>query len=143
MLLIFVLARISHQAASDTDTTLVIKREVEMIKNTECYSRVAITVQAGLRVRKLALHSNRSYGYAFRSRAALSNTSPPVSLGGEMITQKFGSTKDFTKEWNNRVYFRLSKMLCGFKDQVRARPSGETGGLHPAPAPVILVRNAG
>ena len=28
-------------------------------------------------------------------------------------------------------------------DQVRARPSGETGGLHPAPAPVILVRNAG
>jgi len=27
------------------------------------------------------------------------------------------------------VYFRLSKMLCGFKDQVRARPSGETYGL--------------
>jgi hypothetical protein len=52
-------------------------------------------------------------------------------------------TKDFAKEWNNRVYFRLSKMLCGFKDQVRARPSGETGGLHPAPDPVILVRNAG
>ena len=105
-----------------------------MIKNTACYSRVPITVQAGLRVRKLALHSNRSYGYAFRSRAALSNTSPPVSPGGEMITQRFGSTKDFAKKWNNRVYFRLSKMLCGFKDQVRARPSGETGGLHPAPA---------
>jgi len=33
-----------------------------------------IAVQAGLRVRKLALHSNRSYCYAFRSRAALSNT---------------------------------------------------------------------
>jgi len=73
-----------------------------------------ITVQAGLRVRKLALHSNRSYGYAFRSRAALTNTGPPVLPGGEMITPGFGSTKDFAKEWNNRVYFRLSKMLCGF-----------------------------
>ena len=47
-----------------------------MIKNTACYSRVPITVQAGLHVRKLALHSNRSYGYAFRSRAALTNTNP-------------------------------------------------------------------
>jgi hypothetical protein len=42
-----------------------------------------ITVQAGLRVRKLALHSNRGYGYAFRSRAAHTNTNPapaPVIL---------------------------------------------------------------
>ena len=42
-----------------------------------------ITVQAGLRVRKLALHSNRSYCYAFRSRAALTDTNPapaPVIL---------------------------------------------------------------
>ena len=114
-----------------------------MIKHTLCFSMEPITVQAGLRARKLALHSNRSYGYAFRSRAALTNTSPPVSPGGEMITQRFGFTKDFAKEWNNRVYFRLSKMFCGFKDQVRARPSGEAGGLHPAPAPVILMRNAG
>jgi GrxC family glutaredoxin len=77
------LARISHQAASDTDKTLVIKRDIETIKNTECYSSLPITVQAGLRVRKLALHSNRSYGYAFRSRAALTNTNPapaPVIL---------------------------------------------------------------
>ena len=36
-----------------------------MLKNTVCYSIMPITVQAGLRVRKLALHSNRSYGYAF------------------------------------------------------------------------------
>ena len=87
--------------------------------------------------------------------------------GGEMIAPRFGLmkyipvfhpfgvalrsksvpdglvTKDFAKERNNLVYFRLSKMLCGFKDQVRARPSGETGGLRPAPAPLILVRNAG
>ena len=28
-------------------------------------------------------------------------------------------------EWNNSVYFRLSKILCGFKDQVRTRSSGE------------------
>ena len=114
-----------------------------MVKNTACCSSMPITVQAGFRVRKLALHSNRSYGYAFRYRAALTNTSLPVSLGGEMITPRFESTKDFAKEWNNLAYFRLSKMLCGFKDQVRARPSGETGGLRPAPAPVILVRNAG
>ena len=138
-----------------------------MIKNTGFYSSMPITAQAGLRLRKLALHSNRSYGYAFRSRAALTNTGPPVLPGGEMITQRFGLmkyipvfhpsgvalrsksvpdgfvTKDYAKEWNNRVYFRLSKMLCGFKDQVRARPPGETGGLCPAPAPVILVRNAG
>ena len=114
-----------------------------MIANTVCFSSMPITVQAGLRVRKLALHSNRSYGYAFPSRAALTNTSPPVLPADEMIAPRFGSTKDFAKEWNNRVYCRLSKMLCGSKDQARARPSGETGGLTPAPAPVILVRNAG
>ena len=102
-----------------------------------------ITVQASLRVRKLALHSNRSYDYAFRSRAALTNTSPPVLPGDEMITPRFEFTKDFAKEWNNLVYFRLSKIICGFKDQVSARSSGETCGLHPAPAPVILVRHAG
>ena len=126
-----------------------------------------ITVQAGLHIRKLALHSNRSYCYASRSRAVPTNTSPPVSPWGETITPRFGLmkyipvfhpfgvalrsksvpdgfvTKDFAKEWNNLVYFRLSKMFYGFKDQVRARPSGETGGLLPAPAPVTLVRNAG
>ena len=100
-----------------------------------------VTVQAGLRVRKLALHSNRSYGYAFRSRAALTNTSPPVSPGGEMITQKFGLmkyipvfhpsgvalrsksvpdgfvTKDFTKKWDNSVSSRLGKIFCGFNNR--------------------------
>jgi hypothetical protein len=114
-----------------------------MVKNTACYSSVLITDQAGLRVRKLALHSNRSYCYAFRSTAALSNTSPHVLPGGEMITPRFGFTEHFAKKWNNLVYFRLSKMFCGFKDQVRARPSGERCGLRPAPAPVILMRNAG
>jgi hypothetical protein len=47
-----------------------------IVENTVCYSSLPITVQAGVRVRKLALHSNRSYGYAFRSRAALVNTNP-------------------------------------------------------------------
>jgi hypothetical protein len=42
--------------------------KIWMIKNTECYSSMPVTVQASLRVRKLALHSNRSYCYAFRSR---------------------------------------------------------------------------
>jgi hypothetical protein len=65
-----------------------------------------------------------------------------VALRSKSVPDGF-VTKDFTKKWNNSVYSRLSKILCGFKDQVRARPSGETGGLTPAPAPVILVRNAG
>ena len=62
------------------------------------------------------------------------DTSPHVSSGGEMITPRFEFTKDFAKEWNNPVYCRPSKMLCGFKDQVRGRPSGERCGLRPAPA---------
>ena len=77
------LARISHQAAWNTDETLALRSKVGMIKNTMCYLSMPITVQASLRVRKLALHSNRSYGYTFRSRAALTNTSPapaPVIL---------------------------------------------------------------
>ena len=114
-----------------------------MIRNTVCESSKPITVQAGLRVRQLALHSNRSYGYTFRSRAALTNTSPHVSPGGEMITPRFGCRKDFAMEWNNFVYSRLSKIHSALKDPVRTRPSGEIGGLSPAPAPVILMRNAG
>ena len=77
------LARISHQATQETDKTLVFWSKVLIVENTVCYSSMPITVQAGLRVRKLALHSNRSYCYAFRSRAALTNTNPapaPVIL---------------------------------------------------------------
>ena len=77
------LARISHQPAQETDKTLAFWRKARMFKNTASYSSAPITVQAGLRICKLALHSNRSYGYAFRSRAALSNTNPapaPVIL---------------------------------------------------------------
>jgi len=46
-----------------------------------------------------------------------------------MITQRFGFRKEFTKKWNNSVYSRLSKILCEFKEQVRARPSGEKCGI--------------
>jgi hypothetical protein len=73
---VFTLARISHQAAWNTDKALVLLSKTWMIKSSECYSGMPITVQASLRVRKLALHSNRSYCYAFRSRAALTNTNP-------------------------------------------------------------------
>jgi hypothetical protein len=38
-------------------------------------------------------------------------------------------TRNFAKERNNSVYFRLSNIFCGFKDQARARPSGEKYGL--------------
>jgi len=47
-----------------------------------------------------------------------------VALRSKSVPDGF-VTKDFTKKWNYRVYFRLSKIFCGFKDQVRARPSGE------------------
>ena len=136
-----------------------------MIKNTVCYSNRPITVQAGLRFHEIVGCAVRTvnpqcaglfrcarrtlrrlrpgYCYAFRSRAALMNASPHVLPGSEMITRRFEFTKYFAKEWNKLVYFRLSKMRCGSKDQVRARPSGEACGLRPAPAPVILVRNAG
>ncbi len=77
------LARISHQAAQQTDLALAIWSKARMTQNTVCHSSLPITVQAGLRVRKLALRSNRSYCYAFRSRATLTNTNPapaPVIL---------------------------------------------------------------
>jgi len=51
-----------------------------------------------------------------------------VALRSKSVPDGF-VTKDFTKKWNNSVYSRLSKMLCGFKDQVRACPSGEKCGL--------------
>ena len=77
------LARISHQARQDIDKILAFWSKVRIVKNTACYSSMTITLHAGLRVRKLALHSNCSYCYAFRSRAALTNTNPapaPVIL---------------------------------------------------------------
>jgi hypothetical protein len=77
------LDRNSHQAAQDTYKTRIFWSKVSIVENTVCYSSLPVTVQAGVRVRKLALHSNRSYGYAFRSRAALVNTTPapaPVIL---------------------------------------------------------------
>ena len=51
-----------------------------------------------------------------------------VALRSKSVPDGF-VTKDFTMEWNNSVYSRLSKILCEFKDQVRARPSGEKCGL--------------
>jgi hypothetical protein len=87
------LAHISHQAAYKSDKTLVHWSKAPMFRNTVCFSCIPITVQAGLHIRKLAIHSNRSYCYAFRSRAALTNTSPHVSSGGEIITPRFGLMK--------------------------------------------------
>jgi len=52
------------------------RENTRTIENKKCFSSLPITVQASLRVRKLALHSNRINGYAFRSRAALTNTNP-------------------------------------------------------------------
>ncbi len=46
-----------------------------------------------------------------------------------IIAQGFGFTRDFLKERNNSAYFRLKKIPCGFKEQVRARHPGEKCGL--------------
>ena len=46
-----------------------------------------------------------------------------------IIAQGFGFTRDFLKERNNRAYFRLKKIPCGFKEQARARHPGEICGL--------------
>ncbi len=46
-----------------------------------------------------------------------------------MIAPGFGFTRDFVKERNNNVYFRLNKIPCGFKEQARARQAGEKSGL--------------
>jgi hypothetical protein len=61
-------ARISHQAASNTDNALAHWCRARKIKDTVCSSSEPITVQAGLRVRKLALHSNsvRDFWLNFR-----------------------------------------------------------------------------
>ncbi len=46
-----------------------------------------------------------------------------------MIAQDFGFTGNFLKERNNSAYFRLKKIPCGFKEQARARHTGEKCGL--------------
>ena len=51
-----------------------------------------------------------------------------VALRSKSVPDGF-VTMYLAKERNNRVYFRLSKILCGFNDQVRVRPSGEKCGL--------------
>jgi len=52
-----------------------------------------------------------------------------------IIAQGFGFTMDFLKERNNRAYFRLKKIHCGFKEQARARHPGEIYGLGPRYSP--------
>ena len=52
-----------------------------MSGNTVCYFiSMPITVQTGLRVRKLALDANRSHGCGFRARAALTPAPAAVIL---------------------------------------------------------------
>jgi hypothetical protein len=46
---------------------------------------------------------------------------PESPLGDVMIAQRFGFTKDFPKKRDTEPYRRLRKMLCGFKDQAKAR----------------------
>ncbi len=46
-----------------------------------------------------------------------------------MIAQGFGFTGNFLKERNNSAYFRPKKNPCGFKEQARARHTGEKCGL--------------
>jgi hypothetical protein len=93
-----------------------------------CRSGWVFGIDIGNQQRNL---SQSKYYTVFLTRIAGAGAgrSPQVLPGGEMITLRFGFTAHFAMKWNNRVYCRLSKMCCGFKDQVRARPSGETCGL--------------
>ena len=54
---------------------------------------------------------------------------PPFSPGGEMITQGFESTENFIQPEIHTVIPLLHRILCGFKDQVRACTSAEKCGL--------------
>jgi len=53
---------------------------------------------------------------------------PKVALRSKSVPDGF-VTKDFANAWNNRVYLRLSRILCGFEVHLRNRPSGEKCGL--------------
>ena len=106
------LTRVSHQAALDTDKALARLTKLEWSKDKVCFSSMPITVQASRWLRKIVgcavrtahlqppgqlrcarrtlrfLHSNHSYGYAFRCRAALTNTSPHVPPDGRDMRAK-------------------------------------------------------
>src|SRR3970040_822856 len=45
---------------------------------------------------------------------------PESPLGGAMIANRFGFTRNFLRERNTRLYCRLKKIACGFKDRARA-----------------------
>lgn len=59
-------------------------------RDTECFFRLPVAVQAGLRVRMLALRSNRSDSCTFRSRGAPADTNSqpdatiPVKNAGQV-----------------------------------------------------------
>ncbi len=69
-------ARIYHQAAKGNGKVYLYNTNAIKAQNSAYLYRMPITFQACLRVRMLALHSNRSYCYASRSRAAPTDTNP-------------------------------------------------------------------
>jgi hypothetical protein len=48
-----------------------------------------------------------------------------------------------TKSTKYKIHNYIRDEYLAWRKILRVCPSGETGGLTPAPAPVILVRNAG
>ncbi len=56
-------------------------------------------------------------------------SSPHFSQEGEIIVQNFGFTGNFLDERNNRVYSRVQKVSCRFKELARIRHSCEKCGL--------------
>ncbi len=55
--------------------------------------------------------------------------SPHFLQEGEIIVQGFGFTGYFLDDWNNSVYYRVQKIPCKFKEQMRIRHSCEKCGL--------------
>ena len=69
--------------------------------------------------------------YKSSNSRLLRASSPHSSSGGGMIAQIFGFTRHLLKEWN---IITTEVVSCKFKDQVRARQSGEKWGL-------VMLRN--
>ncbi len=111
-----------------------------MIKSSVCRLNVPITVQAGLRVRQLALHSIRSDGcIASRGgRGAPARSAGDLTPGEAMTRAEIRSDRPPA---GGRIPGYAGAPARRLERVLRSRAA--LTNTNPAPAPVILVRNAG
>ena len=145
------LARISHHAAQDTDKTWAFWSRARTVKNTACHSSVPITVQAGLHVRKLALHSNRSYGCAFRSCACSRDPGETLEVvAGNYMANRQESSPVFLAESQRAQRFFMGfylheiascfffAVLASWREQLTAHSGSNSTGFLYAPCASVL-----